>query len=64
MEYDKCVKRGSPKKFSDEELKSILSNNPLKNQTEIAKFIGVTQQTISHRVKKLNIVRKNGKWIV
>lgn len=42
---------GRAKKFEDAELEAILKDKTKKSQKEIADMLGVTQQTISHRLK-------------
>lgn len=50
-----------PKKFEDEDLKKLLSENFSITQEELAKTFGVTQQTISQRLKAMGLIRKEGK---
>lgn len=52
-----------PKKFEDEDLKTLLGENSSVTQEELAKTFGVTQQTISQRLKAMGIIRKEGNWI-
>lgn len=52
---------GQPKKFEDEELETLLDEDPCQIQEELAKSLGVTQAAISTRLKALPIARKMGK---
>lgn len=52
-----------PKKFEDEDLKTLLQENSSVTQEELAKTFGVTQQTVSQRLKAMGLIRKEGKWI-
>lgn len=54
---------GRPKKLKNIDLKAILDENSSRTQEEIAKILGVSQQIISHRLKKLGFIRKAGKWV-
>lgn len=51
----------APRKFKDLELETILENDPMKTQRELAKELGVTQRAISHRLKRMGAFRKGGK---
>lgn len=42
---------GRAKKFEDVELDMVLNDKSIKSQREIADMLGVTRQTISHRLK-------------
>lgn len=54
---------GQPKKFEDEELEELLSEDSSQTQEELANSLGVTQQVISHRLKALGMVQKQGHWV-
>lgn len=54
---------GRQKKFKNVDLKTILNENSSKTQKEIAQILGVRQQIISYRLKKLGVIRKAGQWI-
>lgn len=43
---------GQPKKFEDEELEALLDEDPSQTQEELAKSLGVAQQSISDRLKR------------
>lgn len=51
------------KKFEDEKLERLANENPWKSQEEFANTLGVTQQTVSRRLKAVGIIRKCAKWI-
>lgn len=53
---------GASKKFKDKELIALVNEDPSKTQEEFAVILGVTQQTISFRLKILGFFRKEGKW--
>lgn len=54
---------GQPKKFEDEELEDLLDQDPCQTQAELAESLGVTQQTISFRLKQLGFIQKQGNWV-
>jgi histone-lysine N-methyltransferase SETMAR len=54
---------GQPKRVEDEELEQILDENPCQTQLELANALGVTQQSISHRLQKLGRIRKESRWV-
>ncbi len=54
---------GAEKKFEDEELQSLLDENPCQTQTELAEQLGVTHQAISVRLHALGKIHKEGKWV-
>ncbi|VVC34836.1 Ribonuclease H-like domain,Transposase, type 1,Winged helix-turn-helix DNA-binding domain, partial [Cinara cedri] len=49
---------GQPKKFEDHELETLLDQDPSQTQEELAKSLGVAQQTISNRLKAMGMIRK------
>lgn len=53
---------GRPTKFQDDQLKALINKNSTCTQLEIAKLLGVKQRIISHRLKKIGYIKKNGKW--
>lgn len=63
LEDEKYMQVGRPKKFKDEDLKTLLNENSSKTQEEIAKILGVRQRVISYRLKKLGFIRKDGNWV-
>lgn len=54
---------GQPKKFEDEDLKTLLSEDSCQTQEELAKSLGVDQSTISRRLKALGMIQKQGNWV-
>ncbi|VVC35246.1 Ribonuclease H-like domain,Winged helix-turn-helix DNA-binding domain [Cinara cedri] len=54
---------GQPKKFEDHELETLLDQDPSQTQEELAKSLGVAQQTISDRLKAMGMIRKVGHWV-
>ncbi|CAK9816502.1 Mariner Mos1 transposase [Anthophora quadrimaculata] len=54
---------GTPKKVEDEELEQLLNEDPCLTQQELAEELGVTQQAISVRLKKLRRIQKVGRWV-
>ena len=51
---------GQPKKFEDEELEALLDQDPFQTQAKLAESLGVTQQTISVRLKRFGFIQKQG----
>lgn len=64
LENEKFVQKGRPKKFKDEDLKTLLKENSRKTQREIANILGVRQRVVSHRLKNLGFIRKYGNWVL
>ena len=54
---------GQPKKFEDAELEALLDEDSCQTQEELAKSFGVTRQAISHRLKLLGMIQKQGNWV-
>ena len=54
---------GQPKKFENEELKTLLDEDSCQTQDELAKSLGVTQQAISKRLKAAGYIQKQGNWV-
>jgi len=54
---------GPKKKFEDEELEVLLDHDACQSQEELAETLGVTQGAISHRLKALGMVQKQGNWV-
>lgn len=52
-----------PKKFEDEELEALLSEDSCQTQEELAESLGVDQATISRRLKALGFIQKVGNWV-
>lgn len=54
---------GQPKKFEDEELEALLEEDSCQTEEMLAESLGVTQQAISHRLKLLGYLQKQGTWV-
>jgi len=54
---------GPVKKFEDADLEALLDEDPCRTQTELTKSLGATQQAISHRLKVLKMIQKQGNWV-
>lgn len=54
---------GRPKVYEDAELEALLNQDSCQTQEELAFTLGVTQQAISHRLKSLGMIQKQGHWV-
>lgn len=54
---------GRPKVYEDTELETLLKEDSCQTQEELAYTLGVTQQAISHRLKSLGMIQKQGNWV-
>ena len=54
---------GQPKKFEDKELEALLDENCGQKQEELAESLGVTQVTISKRLKAAGYIQKQENWV-
>ena len=54
---------GQVKKFEDSELEALLEKDSCQTQQKLADSLNVTQQTISHRLKHMGMVKKQGHWV-
>lgn len=54
---------GRPEKFEDLELQALLDEDPCQTQNRLAETLGVSQKTISNRLKAMGKIRKCGKWV-
>lgn len=54
---------GQAKKFEDEDLEALLSEDSCQTQEELAESLGVTQAAISKRLKALGFIQKQGNWV-
>ena len=46
--------------FEDAELETLLEQDSCRNQEELARSLGVTQQAISKRLKAMGMIQKQG----
>jgi len=51
------------KVYEDAELEALLDEDSCQTQEELALTLGVTQQAISHRLKSLGMIQKQGNWV-
>ncbi|CAK9829793.1 Mariner Mos1 transposase [Anthophora retusa] len=63
FDFNDAERSGTLKKVEDEELEQLLNEDPCQTQQELAEELGVTQQAISVRLKKLGRVQKVGRWV-
>jgi histone-lysine N-methyltransferase SETMAR len=63
FELSNRERTGQPKKFDDDELEQLLSENSAQSQQELTLQLGVTQQSISFHLHQLGKVQKLGQWI-
>lgn len=54
---------GRPQKFEDAELVALLDEDSCQTQEELGASLGVTQQTISTRLKSMGMIQKQGNWV-
>lgn len=54
---------GRPKVYEDMELEVLLEEDSSQTQKELALTLQVTQQAISHRLKSLGMIQKQGTWV-
>lgn len=54
---------GRVKKFDDSYLETLIEENPCQSQNQLAARINADQTTISRRLKKLNFIQKDGRWV-
>ncbi|KAM0729388.1 Mariner Mos1 transposase [Formica fusca] len=54
---------GKPKVYEDAESEALLDQDSCQTQEELALRLGVTQQAISHRLKSLGLIQKQGNWV-
>ena len=52
-----------PKQFEDEELQALLDEDCCQTQEELAESLGVTQATISKRLKAAGYIQKQENWV-
>ena len=49
--------------YEDVELEALLDEDSCETQKELALTLGMTQQTISYRLKSLGMIQKQGNWV-
>ena len=54
---------GRPKVYEDAELEALLDEDSYQTQKELALTLGMTQQTISYRLKSLGMIQKQENWV-
>jgi len=54
---------GLVKKFEDAELEALLDEYPCQTQKELAESLDATHQAISHRLKALKMIQKQGNLV-
>ena len=54
---------GRPKVYEDAELEALLDEDSCQTQEALALTLGVTQPAISHRLKSLGMIQKQGNWV-
>lgn len=54
---------GRPKIYEDAELEELLEEDSSQTQKELALTLEVTQQAVSHRLKSLEMINKQGNWV-
>ncbi|GFY09175.1 mariner Mos1 transposase [Trichonephila clavipes] len=55
---------GREKVFEDAELEALLDQDSCQTQQELSGSLGVTQQTISKRLKVMGMIQKRGNWVL
>lgn len=54
---------GRPKIYEDADLEKLLDEDSSQTQKELALSLEVTQQAVSHRLKSLGMIHKQGNWV-
>jgi len=49
--------------YEDAEFEALLDENSCQTQKELALTLRVTPQTISYRLKSLEMIQKQGNWV-
>jgi len=57
-------RNGKSKVYEDAELETLLDEDSYQTQKELALTLGVTQQTISYRLKSLGMIQKQRNWVL
>jgi len=54
---------GQPKKFENKELEALLEEDQSQTQEELVESLGITQQTVSVRLRAMEMIQKQGNWV-
>ena len=54
---------GQPKKFEDEELESLLDEDPCQTLQDLAESLEVNFSTVSKRLRVMGMIQKQGNWV-
>ena len=54
---------GQPKKFEDEELESLIDEDPCQTLQDLAESLEVNFSTVSKRLKVMGMIQKQGNWV-
>lgn len=64
---DYCIKDkerpGQPKKFEDEDLKTLLNEDSCQTQEQLAESLEVDRSTVAIRLQELGMIQKQGNWV-
>jgi [histone H3]-lysine36 N-dimethyltransferase SETMAR len=52
-----------PKRFEDTELRTLLDQDDLQTQEELAEQLGVNRSTVSRRLSAMGLIQKLSKWV-
>lgn len=63
FELEDKERPGQPKKFEDEELKSLLDEDPCQTLQDLAELLRVDFSTVSKRLKAMGMIQKQGNWV-
>ena len=55
---------GQPKKFEDEELESLLDEDPCQTLQDLVESLGVYFSIVSKRLKVMGMIQKQGNWVL
>lgn len=54
---------GAPKKLDDPEVEALIDENPHQTLRKLAEILNVSHATIHRHLRRIGVIRKNGKWI-
>lgn len=63
LDVEDKERSGQPKKFEDIEMQVLLYENAAQTQKQLAEQLGVSNATISHRLKAMGKIQKKGNWV-